>query len=255
MIKKIFILTIFIATFLFGNEIEEDYKINNDDEVEVNISDENYSLFKDIIEVDLEKNTLLFKKSLEKKITNVQEINHPLVNVYKINNRNLLFLISSNSQDNYCHVCTPKMSWYNLKLENNKWNIKNKILSMESYDGSWGSFSTPEMIFIGKDKIAFKYISSYGGQGFMETHLEIVEYDKINFKFKSILSLKYGDSDSGNYEVGEEHNEWNGNIFIIKKDNLYYDILISKKGKKDKKKYEENQIYKYQNGKYILDKN
>ena len=35
------------------------------------------------------------------------------------------------------------------------------------------------MIFIGKDKISFKYIFSYGGQVFIETHLEIVEYDEI----------------------------------------------------------------------------
>ena len=254
MIKFFLISTIFVATFLFGNEIEEDYKINNnnDDEIQV-IRSEYYPLYENIIEVDLEKNAKLFKKSLEKKLSDVKKIRHSLVNIYKINKQNLLFLIQTNNQDNGCHVCIPKMSWYKLKLENNKWNIKSKILSVEPHDGSWGSFPTPEMIFIGKDKIAFKYISSYGGQGEMNTHLEIFEYDDINFKFKSVLSLKYAYSDSGAYE--EEHNDWEGNMFIVKKDKPYYDIFISKKGKKDMKEYEENQLYKYQNGKYILDKN
>ena len=243
MSKILFILSIFLGTFSFSNELNE-----------IRITSENYSLFENIIKVDLDKNTKLFKKSLEEKITNVEEINHNIVNVYKINKHNLLFLITSNTLDNSCHVCLPKMSWYKLELENNKWNIKSKILNVEPYDGSWGNFPTPEMIFIGKDKIAFKYISSYGGQGVMETHLEIVELDNINFKFNSILSLDYGFSDSGVYEENEEHNNWEGSIFIVKKDKPYYDILIAKKGKKDMKKYEENKIYKYQNGKYIIDK-
>ncbi len=249
MIKILFILSICISTLLFGEECDElGIELN-----EIRISSENYSLFENIIKVDLEKNTKLFKKSLEKKLEKVEEINHHLENVYEINKNTLLFLITSNTRDNSCHVCIPKMSWYKLKLENNKWNIKSKILSVEPHDGSWGSFPTPKMIFIGKDKIAFKYISSYGGQGEMNTHLEIFEYDNINFKFKSVLSLKYGYSDGGAYE--EEHNDWEGKMFIVKKDKPYYDIFISKKGKKDMKEYEENQIYKYQNGKYILDKN
>lgn len=221
---------------------------------EIHISNENLSLYENIIKVDLDRNTKLFKKSLEKKLEKVEEINHHLGNVYEINKNTLLFLITSNTRDNSCHVCIPKMSWYKLKLENNKWNIKSKILSIEPNNGSWGSFTIPEMISIGKDKIAFKYISSYGGQGVMETHLEIVELDNVNFIFNSILSIDYGFSDSGVYEENEEHNNWEGNIFIVKKDKPYYDILISKKGKKDMKKYEDNKIYKYQNGKYIIDK-
>lgn len=251
MIKILFMLSIFISISSFANELEE----IETESSKIYISDKSRSLYENMIEVDLNKNEKLFKKSLQTKLKNVNEINHHLENVYEINKHNLLFLIASNTSDNSCHVCVPKMSWYKLSLENNKWNIKSKILSIEPNNGSWGSFTIPEMISIGKDKIAFKYISSYGGQGVMETHLEIVELDNVNFIFNSILSIDYGFSDSGVYEENEEHNNWEGNIFIVKKDKPYYDILISKKGKKDKKKYEENQIYKYQNGKYILDKN
>ncbi|WP_323586433.1 hypothetical protein [Aliarcobacter butzleri] len=230
--------------FIFAKE-------NND----INISLENYSIYENQIRVDLDKNTKIFKKSFQSRLTNIGEINHNLINVYEINKHNLLFLINTNTPDNNCHVCLPRMSWYNLKFENNKWNIKDKVLCIEPDYGSWGSFPTPEMVFIGKDKIAFKYVSSYGGQGQFETHLDLVEYVDANFKFKSILSLDYGFSDAGYYPEGEEHNNWEGNILIIKKDKSYYDILISKKGKKDKKEYEENQMYMYQKGRYILDKN
>ena len=192
MIKILFILSICISTLLFGEECDElGIELN-----EIRISSENYSLFENIIKVDLEKNTKLFKKSWEKKLEKVEEINHHLENVYEINKNTLLFLITSNTRDNRCHVCIPKISRYKLKLENNKGNIKSKILSVETHDGSWGSFPIPEMIFIGKDKIAFKYISSYGGQGVMETHLEIVELDNINFKFNSILSLDWNDPEN-----------------------------------------------------------
>ena len=83
MSKILFILSIFLGTFSFSNELNE-----------IRITSENYSLFENIIKVDLDKNTKLFKKSLEEKITNVEEINHNIVNVYKINKHNLLFLIT-----------------------------------------------------------------------------------------------------------------------------------------------------------------
>ena len=89
MSKILFILSIFLGTFSFSNELNE-----------IRITSENYSLFENIIKVDLDKNTKLFKKSLEEKITNVEEINHNIVNVYKINKHNLLFLITSNTLDN-----------------------------------------------------------------------------------------------------------------------------------------------------------
>ncbi len=64
MSKILFILSIFLGTFSFSNELNE-----------IRITSENYSLFENIIKVDLDKNTKLFKKSLEEKITNVEEIN------------------------------------------------------------------------------------------------------------------------------------------------------------------------------------
>lgn len=224
---------------------------NNKENNEVNISDENNLLYENIIKNDLDKNIRFFKKSLLSKITKVQEINHNLVNVYEINKNNLLFLITSNTPDNICHVCVPRMSWYNLKLENDIWNIKSKILSIEP-NGSWGSFPVPEMIFIGKDKIAFKSIFSYGGQGTVETQLYIDEYDELNSKFRNILSIDFAFSDTGQYDEEDSIEDWNSEILIIKNDNPYYDIQISKKGKKDKMNFEEKQIYKYQNDKYNI---
>lgn len=44
-------------------------------------------------------------------------------------------------------------------------------------------------------------------------------------------------------------------MYIVKKDKPYYDIVITKKGKKNQKEFEDNQIFKYINGKYTLDKN
>jgi len=238
---------------LGDNYIKEKIVIqdNNKENNEVNISDENNLLYENIIKNDLDKNIRFFKRSLLSKITKVQEINHNLVNVYEIDKNNLLFLITSNTPDNICHVCVPRMSWYNLKLENDIWNIKSKILSIEP-SGSWGSFPVPEMIFIGKDKIAFKSIFSYGGQGTVETQLYIDEYDELNSKFKNILSIDFVFSDTGRYDEEDSIEDWNSEILIIKNDNPYYDIQISKKGKKDKMNFEEKQIYKYQNDKYNI---
>ena len=50
MSKILFILSIFLGTFSFSNELNE-----------IRITSENYSLFENIIKVDLDKNTKLFK--------------------------------------------------------------------------------------------------------------------------------------------------------------------------------------------------
>ena len=96
---------------------------------DINISVENYSLYENQIKVDLDKNIKIYKKSFQSKLTNVGEINHSLVNVYEVNKHNLLFLINSNTLDNICHVCLPRMSWYNLKFENNKLTLQKCLYS------------------------------------------------------------------------------------------------------------------------------
>ena len=144
----------------------------------------------------------------------------PLINNSLDILRHHLALSNSKDAEIIIEMDLGKDYWYKFV------NGKDKILCIEPDYGSWGSFPIPEMVFIGKAKIAFKYVSSYGGQGQFETHLDLVEYDDVNFKFKSILSLDYGFSDAGYYAEGEEHNDWEGNIFIIKAESLKKWILM-----------------------------
>ena len=227
---KLIFSILLVYTILFASE-------------DITISSANNTLYEKFIFNDLIANKNNFKTNN----------NHKLVNVYNLSKNDLLFLISSNSIDNSCHACVSKMSWYHLKKENNNWQIVNKIVNVEPDYGSWGSFDIPELIYIGKDKIAFKYIVSYSQQGISGDKLDIQEYD--NFKFKKILTTEFGYSDSGVYEENEEHNNWESKMYIVKKDKPYYDIVITKKGKKNQKEFEDNQIFKYINGKYTLDKN
>ncbi|WP_121628509.1 hypothetical protein [Poseidonibacter antarcticus] len=252
---KLTIVILITACFLFGNEkmksIEE--LIPNDKQLKVMIEQEQAekekdSLFEKIIILELEKygeNKSYFENK------DNSEIIHKLQKRYEINKNELLFLISSSLEDFDCHICIPKMNWFHLKEENDKWTIQSKILNRDFTLGTWGSFPIPELIKIGKNDIAFKYIFSYSQNGYTETKLLIESFK--NDKFSEILQEDFAFDDTGVYEENEEHNNWQGTLSIINKNKKHYDLLIEKKGLKDLKKFYSKRLYVFQNNKYILE--
>ncbi len=179
---KYILLVLITATFLFAESLVQNNQF------------ENY-LYENIVKIELEKKSNIFKK----------DVIHSLVNNYKLNENEILFLISSNTSDNTCHSCRPKMSWFHLKKDkNNNWDIINKILNKNVKYGSWGEFPTPEMIKIGNDKIAFKYIFSFTQNGVSQSVISIESYE--NMKFSQILETSFSYSDEGIYEKNQEKN-------------------------------------------------
>ena len=249
---KLFIITIFFMSFLFANEtfrsIEE--LSPNDKQIKEMIEkkqleEEKSSLFEKVILPELE--IYGERKSYFKNKTN-SEIIHKIEAMYEINENEILFLISSSFEKFDCHSCIAKMSWFHLKKEKNKWNIKNKILNRNFQFGAWGIFSIPELIKIGENDIAFKYIFTYGQGGYSNTTLLIESFK--NGKFNKILTDEFAYNDTGVYEINEEHNNWESKLTIINKNKMYYDILIEKQGLKDLKKFYIKYLYVYKNNKY-----
>lgn len=91
---KLIFSILLVYTILFASE-------------DITISSANNTLYEKFIFNDLIANKNNFKTNN----------NHKLVNVYNLSKNDLLFLISSNSNDNSCHACVSKMSWYHLKKE------------------------------------------------------------------------------------------------------------------------------------------
>ena len=244
------IIILITACFLHGNEKIKsiDELMSNDKQLKVmieqeQIEEEKDSLFKKIIMPELEKYGENFSNF---KYANI----YKLEKRYEINKNELLFLISSSLKDFDCHGCIPKMNWFHLKKEKDKWTIQSKILNRDFNLGAWGSFPIPELIKIGKNDIAFKYISGYSQGGYTETKILIESFK--NGKFSKILEEDFAFDDTGVYEENEEHNNWQGTLSIINKNKEHYDLLIEKKGLKDLKKFYVKQLYVFQNNKYII---
>lgn len=176
------------------------------------------------------------------------EIIHSFEKKYELNNNEILSLYSSAPKDFDCHACIPKMNWFHLKKENDKWNIKNKILNMETDYGSWGDFVVPKIIRITEELILFKTEFTYTNQGFSNEYIKIKVYK--NGDFKEVFSDDTSFDDAGTYEI--EKNNWESKITFIESSNILPDLLVEKFGLKDSKDYYEKKLYTYKNDKYIL---
>lgn len=251
---KVISIILITTFFLYANEtfksIEElspsDKQIQEMIEKE-QLEEEKKSLFEKVILPELEKYGE--KKSYFKDKTN-SEIIHNMEAMYEINENEILFLTSSTFENFNCHSCITKMNWFHFKKEKNKWDIKNKILNRNFQLGSWGGFPIPELIKIGENDIALKYIFSYGQGGYSNTTLLIESFK--NGKFNKILTDEFAYDDTGIYEINEEHNNWESKLTIINKNKRYYDILIEKQGLKELKKFHLKYLYVYKNNKYEL---
>lgn len=142
------------------------------------------------------------------------------------------------------------MNWLHLKKDtDNNWKIVNKILTRDFKYAAWGEFPTPEMIKIGKNEIAFKYICSFLQNGTSQSLLLIESYK--NMKFSEILKTDFAYSDTGIYDKNQEHNNWESSFSIINTNKKYNDLLIIRKGIEFQKQIEEKDTYRFFNGKYI----
>lgn len=200
-------------------------------------------------------NNLIFEEFEQYSKTNIffenkknNEIKHNFVEKYILNNDEVLLLYESTKSDFYCHICIPKMSWFHLKKEKNKWFIKNKIMNKETSFGSWGSFVKPELIKMKDDFFILKYDFTYSNQGLSESSILLESYSKG--KFKKIFQDDLGVNDAGAYEIPE--NDWQGKITFIKNKSKISDLSIEKVGLKNSKIFYEKKIYKFSRGKYLL---
>ncbi len=190
----------------------------------------------------------LILSELDKYGKNNSEIIHSFEKKYELNDNEILSLYSSTPKDFDCHTCIPKMNWFHLKKENDKWNIKNKILNMETDYGSWGEFVVPKIIRITENLILFKSKFNYSNQGFSNEYVKIEVYN--NGDFEEIFTDDTSFNDAGAYEI--EKNDWESKITFIDSINKVSDLLIEKIELKYSKNYYEKKLYIFKNDKYIL---
>ncbi|MBU3013826.1 hypothetical protein KO488_03590 [Poseidonibacter lekithochrous] len=167
---------------------------------------------------------------------------------YELNDNEILYLYSSAPKDFDCHACIPKMNWFHFKKENNNWNIKNKILNIETDYGSWGDLVPPKLIRTVENLILFKTEFTYSNQGFSNEYIKLEVYK--NGDFIEVFTDETSFDDAGAYEI--EKNNWESKITFIESSKILPNLLVEKFGLKDSKDYYENKIYEFKNEKYIL---
>ncbi|QKF76357.1 hypothetical protein [Arcobacter defluvii] len=175
------------------------------------------------------------------------DLNHNLEKKYNLSENEVLLLYSSYNKFN-CHICVPKMSWFYLKNENNKWKIKKSIINKETQLGTWGSFVVPRLIKPKKDLFVFKYDFTYVNQGFSEDFVTLELFN--NGKFEEIFHNEFGLNDAGAYDTIK--NDWGSRIDFVNSKNEIPNLLIEKIGLKNSRIFYDKKIYIFNKGKYKL---
>ena len=143
---------------------------------------------------------------------------------YELNDNEILYLYSSAPKDFDCHACIPKMNWFHFKKENNNWNIKNKILNIETDYGSWGDLVPPKLIRTVENHILFKTEFIYSNQGFSNEYIKLEVYK--NGDFIEVFTDEASFDDAGAYEI--EKNNWESKITFIESSKILPNLLVEK---------------------------
>lgn len=212
---------------------------------EINSQNESNEIYERFAILELEK----YAKN-NKFFDNVDnnDINHNLEEKYKLSKNEVLLLYSSSYNKFNCHICVPKMSWFYLKNENNKWKIKKSIINKETQLGAWGSFVIPRLLKLKENLFIFKYDFTYVSQGFREDFINLELFN--NGKIEEIFHNEFGLNDSGAYDIIQ--NDWESRIDFINSKKEISDLLVEKIGLKNSKSFYDKRIYIFYKGKYKL---
>jgi hypothetical protein len=142
---------------------------------------------------------------------------------------------------NSCHACGVEMSFIEFDKFNNGWKIENQYVR-KLKTGSWGEPSTDwRLINMGYHKFGFVEKGGFTGQGYTESYTAIHTW--VTGEFREILSFASGYDDSGAKDISEDNFE--STINVIKEGTSFYDLLITSKGIKKSKPFEEKNYYKF----------
>lgn len=152
---------------------------------------------------------------------------------------------------NSCHACGGEMSFVEFDKYANGWKIEHKYIRNLD-QGQWGEPSSDwKLINIGYHKFGFVVQGGGTGQGYTELYTTI--YSIVGGEFKEIFNLMTGFDDSGAKDISED--SYDSNIDVIKEGTGFYDLIITTKGIKDKKHFDEKNYYKFDGIKYSISNN
>ena len=179
-------------------------------------------------------------------------LKHKIIGFYELpykSGKHMLAITSSSPEKNYdCHVCAPKLSFFEFAIENGEWVVKTSDINTLQF-GSWGRSPKKEEISVvelNQDKFGLLFDSSYGNHGSSSTYKTIYILD--NKKVKNIFSEEVSLQDGG---TGNNAMDWKATMSFNKSGAPFYDIVLHKTGMKDKKQIDEKIVYKFDGTKYV----
>ena len=150
-----------------------------------------------------------------------------------------------------CHACGGELSFIEFRKYSNGWKVENKFFRILE-NGQWGEPSSDwKLINLGFHKYGFIMEGGGTGQGYTEIYTRI--YSIIGDEFKEIFNMMTVFDDSGAKIVSED--SYDSKLDFIKEGTGYYDLIVSTKGIKNKKKFSEKKYFKFDGIKYSLSEN
>ena len=182
-------------------------------------------------------------------------IYHKLIGFYTTHDgisENKIALYYSRDKEHDCHVCDVDISVFEIENKEGKWIKKEEYINAFQ-DGSYGKPPTKMLaLTIGYGKYGILAWGHYMQHGFIDEWITL--HTPLGKKMSEVLKEYVHEDDEGAHpRKDNKYTNWTSEIEFIKEGYGFYDIKITKKGKKEGKKFTETNIYKFNGEKYLID--
>ena len=180
------------------------------------------------------------------------KLKHSIIGFFELpytSGKHMLAVTSSSPEkNNDCHVCAPKLSFFEFTVNDGEWLLYESYINAIQF-GSFGEAPNTkdiEVIRLNENVFGLLFNASYGNHGCIEKSKNIYIFD--NKTVKSIFSVQVSFSDS---RTAEPDTEWQSTTHFDKSATPLYDIVLHKTGVEDGEKINKKLIYRFNGTKYI----
>lgn len=178
-----------------------------------------------------------------------KKINHTIISFLEINdinyNNSKKIAIIKTLDGSECHVCGVKLSFVEFINVASGWILGSVHINVLGA-GSWGDYNGKvNVLSIGKNKFGVTLEEGYGNQGYWDNVFSL--YTIVAGEYIKVLETSvYSDNGGAVEEEDESYYSWDANISFEETENsLYYNLVVLRKGIRDRKIFEEKIIYKF----------
>jgi hypothetical protein len=181
----------------------------------------------------------------------VLSLDHSIVGEYYLRYRDresMIVVTASIEKGVDCHACAPRLSLFEFERSRLGWTLGDSAIAVTRW-GQWGQVAPNDVkVFVVGENIYALFLDGTGmGQGYVSSKTSVQA--RVGDRYQEILNLQTSADDSGSMLPGAE--KWTSTIKIQPGTSGFYDLLVERKGVRDRESFDECERFKFNGQRYV----